>query len=124
VRKDGIFQPTNLKRPLEGQAPYVLNVGANYTSLSGLQAGLFFNRFGKRITAAGGSGLPDIYEQPRNALDATLSFPLTQGVRVKLKGTNLLDAKYAFEQEANGITRVQRSFSTGRTFSVGFSWDF
>jgi TonB-dependent receptor len=126
VRKDGIFQPTNLKRPLEGQAPYVLNMGINYTGLTGIQAGVFFNRFGERVTAAGGSGLPDIYEQPRNALDATLSFPLprAQGVRVKVKGTNLLDADYAFEQSASGITRVQRTYSVGRTFSVGFSWDF
>ena len=126
VKKDGIFQPTNLKRPLEGQAPYVLNAGINYTGLPGIQAGVFFNRFGERVTAAGGSGLPDIYEKPRNALDATVSFPLprTQGVRVKIKGTNLLDAEYLYEQEASGITRVQRTYSVGRTFSLGFSWDF
>jgi len=124
VKRDGIFQPTNLRRPLEGQAPYVLNLGLDFAGLNGLQAGLFFNRFGKRITAAGGSGLPDIYEQPRNVLDATLSFPLRPGVRVKLKGTNLLDADYTFDQTAGGITRVQRFYSVGRTFSVGFAWDF
>jgi hypothetical protein len=120
----GIFLPTNLKRPLEGQAPYVLNLGLNYLPWEGWEAGVFFNRFGERLTAAGGSGLPDIYEQPRNALDATISFPLPQGVRVKLKGTNLLDADYLFEQSANGITRTQRMYSTGRTFSVGFSYEF
>jgi outer membrane receptor protein involved in Fe transport len=43
---------------------------------------------------------------------------------MKVKGTNLLDADYAFEQSANGITRVQRAYSVGRTFSVGFSWEF
>jgi hypothetical protein len=124
VKRGGIFQPTNLKRPLEGQAPYVLNVGVDYAGLSGVQAALFFNRFGKRITAAGGSGLPDIYEQPRNALDGTFSFPLRPGVRVKLKGTNLLDADYTFNQSAGGITRMQRFYSAGRTFSIGLSWDF
>ena len=124
VSRGGIFQPTNLKRPLEGQAPYVLNLGINYADLAGLEAGVFLNRFGERLSAAGGSGLPDIYEQPRNALDATLSFPLPQGLRVKVKGTNLLDAEYLFEQSDNGITRVQRSYSVGRTFSVGFSWEF
>lgn len=125
VSREGIFQPTNLKRPLEGQAPYVLNLGVNYGTWNGWEAGLFLNRFGERLTAAGGSGLPDIYEQPRNALDATLSFPLLRdGLRVKLKATNLLDADYAFEQSANGITRVQRSYSLGRTLSMGFSWEF
>jgi len=125
VSREGIFQPTNLSRPLEGQAPYVLNLGINYATWNGWEAGLFLNRFGQRLAAAGGSGLPDIYEQPRNALDAALTFPLLQkGVQVKMKATNLLDATYRFQQSANGITRVQRSYSVGRTFSLGFSWEF
>jgi outer membrane receptor protein involved in Fe transport len=125
VSRSGIFQPTNLTRPLEGQAPYVLNLGINYASLSGWDGALFFNRFGERLSAAGGSGLPDIYETSRNAVDATVSFPLLrEGVRVKVKATNLLDADYRFEQSANGITRMQRQYSVGRTVSVGFSWEF
>ena len=123
VRPEGIFQPTNAKRALEGQAAYVLNAGLNY-SRGSLEAGVFFNRFGERITAAGGSGLPDIFEQPRNVLDGTVGFPLMGGVTAKLKATNLLDAEYRFEQEANGITQVQRLYSAGRTFSVGLSWEF
>jgi hypothetical protein len=124
VSRTGIFQPTNLDRPLEGQAPYVLNVGLSYAGRNGVDLGLFYNRFGKRLTAAGGSGLPDIYEQPRNALDATLTVPLSNGVQVKLKGTNLLDAEYVFEQSDNGITRMQRTYSVGQTYSVGLSWEF
>jgi hypothetical protein len=124
VERSGIFQPTNLNRSLEGQAPYVVNLGLNYADFRGFEAGVFFNRFGERLTAAGGSGIPDIFEQSRNALDATLAFPLPRGVRVKLKGTNLLDADYLFEQSANGITRTQRSYSVGRTMSVGLSWEF
>jgi outer membrane receptor protein involved in Fe transport len=124
VSRSGIFQPTNLSRPLEGQAPYVLNLGLNYRDLAGWEAGVFLNRFGERLTAAGGSGLPDIYEQPRNALDATVSVPLREGVRVRVKGTNLLDEEYLFEQSGSGITRMQRTYSVGRTFSVGLSWEF
>jgi len=119
------FEPTNLRRPLEGQAPYVLNAGLNWTSpTTGVEAGVFFNRFGPRLTAAGGLGIPDIYERPRNALDATLGFPLPGGAAAKLKGNNLLDAHYLFEQSANGVTLVQRQYSVGRTFSVGLSWEF
>ncbi|MDX1748515.1 MAG: TonB-dependent receptor, partial [Halobacteriales archaeon] len=124
VRTGGIFDPTNLERSLEGQAPYSLNLGLNYQPPSGVEAGVFFNRFGERIEAAGGSGVPDILEQPRNGLDATLGFPLPQGVRAKIKATNLLDEPYVFEQSANGFTRVQREYSVGRTFSVGLSWEF
>lgn len=120
----GGFEPTNLVRPLEGQAPYVLNAGLNWDDGSGVEAGVFVNRFGDRLEAAGGGGIPDLYEKARTSLDATVGFPLVGGATAKLKGTNLLDADYRFEQEANGITQVQRLYSTGRTFSVGLSWEF
>jgi hypothetical protein len=124
VRPGQIFFPTNEQRPLEGQASYVLNLGVNYAAPSGLSAGLFLNRFGQRLTAAGGSGIPDIYEQPRNGLDATIAFDLPGQTRVKMKATNLLDAPYLFEQSANGITQMQRRYTVGRTVSVGLSWEF
>ena len=124
VRSGGIFIPTELERPLEGQAPYVLNVGLNYSSFGGFEAGVFFNRFGTRINAAGGSGIPDIEEQSRNVLDASFGFPLFQGVSAKVRANNLLDAPYLFTQELNGITRDQRRYVVGRTFSVGLSWEF
>jgi hypothetical protein len=124
VRREGVFQPTNLDRPLEGQAPYVVNAGLNYARPDGVEAGVFYNRFGERLTAAGGSGLPDIYEQPRNALDASFGLPIRGGIRAKVKATNLLDEAFVFEQSANGITRLQRRYSVGRTFSVGLSWEF
>ena len=119
----GVFQPTNTRRALEGQAPYVLNLGLNYANMWGLDAGVFFNRFGPRITAAGGQGVPDIVEQSRNSLDATLGFPLMGGASAKLRATNLLDADFLFEQSMNGFTRVQRGYSAGRTFAVSLSWE-
>jgi len=124
--RDGVggYQPTNLERPLEGQASYVLNAGLSWVGRPGWEAGLFLNRFGRRLEAAGGSGLPDIYEQPRNALDATVGFGLPRGVRVRIKGSNLLDEPFRFEQSANGITLLQRQYAVGSTFSVGLSWEF
>ena len=124
VRSGGIFQPTNEERPLEGQAPYVVNLGLTYADLDGFEGGLYFNRFGERLTAAGGSGLPDIYEQPRNSLDASIGFPVPGGLRAKIKGTNLLDAEHLYLQEASGYTRTQRRYVVGRTFSFGLSWEF
>lgn len=121
---EGGFNPTNESRPLEGQAAYVFNAGLNYADEAGIEAGLFLNRFGDRLIAAGGSGIPDLFEKARNQLDAVFGLPLPRGGTAKIKGTNLLDADYGFEQEANGITHVQRLYSTGRTFSVGLSWEF
>ncbi|MDT8367612.1 MAG: TonB-dependent receptor [Longimicrobiales bacterium] len=124
VRADGGFDPTSLERPLEGQAEYVLNAGLNYSDVRGLDAGIFFNRFGDRVSAAGGGGVPDIVEQPRNALDATLGFPLPRGVRASIKASNILDDAFVFEQSLNGFTQIQRKFSLGRNLSVGLSWEF
>jgi outer membrane receptor protein involved in Fe transport len=67
--------------------------------------------------------VPDIYEQPRNSLDANLSFGLPGGVRATLRGTNLLDATYLFDQSLNGITQIQRRYTIGRTLSVGLTWE-
>ena len=124
VRAGSIFEPTNMTRPLEGQASYVLNAGLNWDNMNGIEAGLFYNRFGERLTAAGGSGVPDLFEQPRNSLDASIGFPLTGGAKARVRATNLLDADYRFEQSANGITQIQRLFTTGRTISVGISWEY
>ncbi len=124
VRPEGIFFPTNLTRPLEGQATYVFNSSVNYVNGSGIEAGVFYNRFGDRLFAAGGAGIPDIYEKPRNALDASLGFPLPGGVSARIRGTNLLDAAFLWEQESNGIIQEQRRFNVGRTFSVGLTWEY
>jgi len=124
VRAGSTFDPTSAIRPLEGQAPYVVNAGLNYADYSGFEVGFFFNRFGERLNAAGGGGVPDIYEQPRNSLDATLGFPLMGGARASVKASNLLDEAYSFSQSLNGITRLQRQYTVGRTISVGLSWEF
>ncbi len=124
VEERGAFIPTNRRRPLEGQASYVFNGGLSWRAPGrDLEVGVFFNRLGDRLTAAGGSGIPDIYEQPRDELDATLHFGLPMGGSVTVKGENLLDTPHRFEQSANGITLIQREYWVGRTLSVGLSWN-
>ena len=123
VREESFFIPTNQRRPLEGQSPWVVNAGLLWTSPFADDIGLFYNVFGERVTAAGGSGIPDIYEQPRHQIDLTWKRPLTAGVRLKVKAENLLDEPYLFEQEGNGIRLMQRRYEVGRTISVTLSYD-
>jgi outer membrane receptor protein involved in Fe transport len=125
VKRQGAFVPTNTRRPLEGQSPWVVNAGLIYTHPRGAtELGLFYNIFGERVAAAGGSGVPDIYEQPRNQLDLTLRQKVVGGVSTKFKITNLLNDAYEFEQSANGITLLQRKYQTGTSYSLGFSYEF
>ena len=123
VREESFFVPTNARRPLEGQSPWVLNASLSYDSPYADEIGVFYHAFGERVTAAGGSGIPDIYEQPRHQLDVTWKRPLTAGVRVKVKAANLLGEPFLFEQEGNGIRLVQRRYEAGRTFSLTFNYD-
>ena len=123
VSPEGIFDPTNLKRPLEGQSPWTANASLAFrTPGGGTEVAVFYNVFGERITAAGGAGLPNIVEQPRPQLDLTVKQSLTRGLELTAKARNLLDSEHLWEQSANGVTRVQRSFSEGRTFSVSVSF--
>src|SRR5690606_15545219 len=49
-------------RPLQGQSPYMVNVGASYANEGiGLAASVLFNRFGRRIDSVGAQELEDIY---------------------------------------------------------------
>ncbi|MQA92215.1 MAG: outer membrane beta-barrel protein [Gemmatimonas sp.] len=122
VVREGAFVPTNANRPLEGQSPFVVNTGLTYRHPEGLpEIGLFYNVFGKRLAAAGGSGVPDIYEMPRHQLDLTFSHALTSGLKFKIGAENLLGSDYRYEQSNNGITVVQRQYSPGTTLSIGLS---
>lgn len=119
----GLFDPTNTTRRLEGQSPYVVNLNLVWQSDSGrTQIGTFYSVFGARIEAAGGSGVPDILEQPRHVVDLTFRHQLTPRLGLKLKAENILDQPYRWEQEANGITRVQREYQVGQTLSIGLSY--
>lgn len=123
VRTGGIYDPTNLRRPLEGQSDYAATLSLSYRSPGrGTEAGIFFDVIGERIAAAGGSGQPDIVEQPRPGLDLTFSQFLGPRMELELEATNLLDSPHLWEQSMNGITRVQRRYTTGRTFSLALTF--
>lgn len=123
VVSGGGFVPTNLTRPLQGQSPWTVNVNLNWLSTGGrTELGAYWGVFGERISAAGGSGVPDIYEQPRNVVDLTWRQGLRSNLSMKVKVTNLFNAPYEWTQEANGIQRMQRRYETGQTLSVVLSY--
>jgi len=110
---------TNKNRRMVGQAPYVVNAGLTYTSRTGsTSATLLFNRTGERIDAAGDQPLPDVLEQPRNALDISLRFPVVSALSGRFDAKNLLDDPYETVQGSV----VRESFRTGRVFQLGLVW--
>ena len=110
---------TNKKRRMVGQAPYVLNVGLAYSSVSGsTSATLLFNRVGDRIEAAGDLPLPDVIQQERNVMDFSLRFPVVGALSGRFDAKNLLDEPYKTVQG----TVIREYWKSGRTYQFGMIW--
>ena len=111
---------TNDNRPMVGQAPYVVNAGLTYTSDSdALSATLLYNVVGERITSAAVTPIVvDTYERPRQLLDFSIRFPLTEGMSGKFDAKNLLNS--AYEERQGDVVRYR--YLMGRSFSIGASW--
>lgn len=112
---------TNNTRPLQGQSPFVANIQLGYDNKDkGINASLLYNIFGERISEAGTSGSPDVYEQPFRQLDFVYSQKFADRWKISFKAKNLLDDDVEFLQ-GDVITR---QYSKGRTFGLGLSYDF
>jgi len=117
------FDPTNLQRPLQGQSPYTVNANLQWQSTGGAtELGAYYGVFGRRIEAAGGSGVPDIKEDSRHVIDLTWRQGVYRNLSLKLKVENLLDQPYQWSQEANGIQRMQRRYRVGQSISLGLTY--
>ena len=111
-----ISSQTNSKRPMVGQAPYVVNAGLTWTGEErGTSATLLYNVVGRRIVSAAERPLPDSYEQPRQVLDFSLRMPLRRAVDLKLDAGNLLDSPYEILQG----NLVRERYTTGRSLGIG-----
>lgn len=110
-------------RKLQGQSPYLVNVGFNYDNFeTNTSASLFYNVFGPRIEEVGIGGAPNAEEQPRDLLDFSLSQHLGRGLTLKFVAKNLLDAEVEILQSFKGQDFLRSSYQTGRSFSLSVSY--
>ncbi|HTJ52518.1 MAG TPA: TonB-dependent receptor [Cyclobacteriaceae bacterium] len=117
-------------RPMQGQAPYVINSGIFYNSQeSGWQVNLLYNIVGRSIVFVGNKSYKDVYTMPRGVLDLTFSKQI--GERLQLKGgvTDILNQPVTFLQDGNDDGKFDRSkdqtvqkYKPGQVFSLGFTW--
>lgn len=117
---DTLSALTNDNRPLAGQAPYVVNAGLAYAPEGGrLSATLLYNVVGRRLSSAAVTPLnEDAYEQPRQALDFSLRFPLLRFASGKFDARNLLDSPFEVKQGSV----IRERYTTGRVFSFGLTF--
>jgi len=83
-----------------------------------MTANVLYNVVGPRIREAAIQPLPDVVEQARNVVDASLQAPFGRNATFKIDAKNLLDAPYRLTQGA-----IERHyFRTGRVYTLGISW--
>jgi outer membrane receptor protein involved in Fe transport len=139
-----IKSSVSFDRPLQGQSPYIVNVGLFYQKPEkGISASLVYNRIGKRIIAIGRpspnewESIPDIYEMPRNEADLSVTKKIGEFVEVKAGIKDLFGEKVIYQQNVNTVVdmslyggdgtkafdrnQVTKSFFPGRQFSFGIS---
>jgi outer membrane receptor protein involved in Fe transport len=110
-------------RPLFGQSPYIINATLGYDNLDKKwNVNLVYNIIGPRLFLVSTNGTPNIYEQPRNSLDMTISKGITNRLNVRLSMQNLLDAPFKYTQEFASKEYIYQSYQLGSTFSFGITF--
>lgn len=118
----------NDTRDLQGQSPYLVNAGFNYSKEDkGIQTGLFYNVQGKSMEIVGTGAIPDVYTMPFNSLNFTFSkaFGEKQQSSIGIKAENLLN--YDVESNYQSFNANDQIFSkkhTGTAFSLSYNYKF
>lgn len=136
VDLSNISSSTQSSRPMQGQSPYVINVGASFKeNYTGIDFTASVNRVGRRIifVGTGDAGLfPHLWENPRTILDIQISQKLTKKLEYKISISDLLAQKLIFYQDRNKNQKMDKfednqdihftSYTLGRTVSISVSY--
>jgi TonB-dependent receptor len=114
-------------RPLWGQSPYMVNVDLGFDSYpTGTSVSLFYNVFGRRLKYNSQGATPDVYEEPRNLLDFTLSQRMLMGSTFKFSAKNILNEKETLVyDDLNGSIEkrfIRSEHDLGVTYTVGVTY--
>jgi TonB-dependent receptor len=123
----------NVDRPLQGQSPYLVNVGLLYdVEKYGISSTLLFNVVGERIFLVGdisaGAGSPNIYEAPRPILDYQITKKiLKKKAELRMNVSDILNRKQYFYQNSGGKNSFQKNedaYRFTRRFGTTFNFTF
>jgi len=121
---------TDLNRPMQGQSPYLVNLGLQYdVEKSGLTTTLLFNQIGRRIYYVGGSDVPPVWEAPRPLLDLQVAKKVIKNkgeLRLNIADIINQEAKFYHDLNDNGkydntdALAIKRKY--GSNISISFSY--
>ena len=108
----------------EGQPEYIFNARLSFDYPDwGLSADLNYNYVDDILTnVSADPRVSNIFQRGIHGLDLIVSKDWGNGWKAKFSAKNLLDSKY--EQYYEGEDLVYDGYQTGRTFSIGLSYDY
>lgn len=107
------------KRPLQGQSPYVINLGMFFTLPStGSSFALTYNKIGERIIEVATAYQEDIIEKPRDVIDIKFTQSIIEGLNLSFSIKDLLAQDYLFVQ-GNLPARI---IKTNTNYSLGLNY--
>ena len=121
-----------LNRPLQGQSPYLVNLGLQYDiEKVGFTSTLLFNQIGRRILFVGDKSVSDIWEHPRPLLDLQLAQKVLQKKgEIRLGISDIfnkrayfyhdLDNNEEYKKSSNDVLAIERNYGTN--YSLTFSY--
>ncbi len=114
-------------RPLQGQAPYLINAGLSYSNKkNGFTGNISYNTQGETLERVGGA-LPDIYSKPFNSLNLNIRKSVGKNKKstISFKINNLLnETKSMYYKNYKATPQIFSSKELGRTFSLSYSIRF
>ncbi|OYU94678.1 MAG: hypothetical protein CFE21_15485 [Bacteroidetes bacterium B1(2017)] len=119
-------------RPLQGQSPYIVNGGIQYSHPK-LRYGVSFmyNRIGQRITNVGNSEYASYWEKGRNVFDLQLNKTLWKNLDIRFAIRDILHQNVIFYQNGDAKTGYNSSidkdiwnFKVGSSYSLNVSLKF
>jgi hypothetical protein len=93
---------TEATRPMQGQSPWMANFAIYFTEPDwGTSVSLMYNKFGRRLRSVGDVREQDVYEEPRDVLDVSVSQRFTAYLEARLAFKNLLgkESRYTTGEE-------------------------
>ena len=115
-------------RQLQGQSPYLINLGLNYKEeASGWQGGIFYNTQGKTLQIVGAGDVADVYTLPFHNVKLNISkaFGKNKNSSISLKFDNLLDDDVESVYQSFGAKdQLYSKWNPGQEISLGYSLKF
>ncbi len=122
-----------VNRPLQGQSPYLLNLGLQYDiEKFGFSSTLLFNQIGRRILFVGSEAISDIWENPRGLLDLQMAKKFMHKkaeVRVNISDIlnqpgyfyHDLDNNKKYQKGSKDVLAITRNYGTNINISFAYN---